>query len=67
MAMKILLAALLVLLISIDEIQSKSLLERIQDDSDLSQVSSCLFIFDVASFQYFVVISENIRFFWLQK
>lgn len=38
MAMKLLPATLLVLLISIGGIHSKTLLERIQDDSDLSQV-----------------------------
>ena len=38
MAMKLLPATLLVLLLSIGEIHSKTLLERIQDDSDLSQV-----------------------------
>lgn len=40
MAMKLLVTLMLV--ISIGEIYAKTLLERIRDDSDLSQVSSCI-------------------------
>lgn len=51
MAMKVLHITLLVLFLSIGEIHTKTLLEKIQDDSDLSQVSSLLFCGFMVSFQ----------------